>query len=104
MDNLLALEISLLAFAVAGIVLAVESGLITLSNRNTDGSKRPSHTLRLIGSMLLVSLMGWAFVPPALNGLDPWTKWRPLIYAVSGAIAGLCVELFRRFINVGDRS
>jgi hypothetical protein len=60
---------------------------------------RPSHTIRLTVWMLVGVLVGVAFAPAVGNSLDPWFRWRPLICTVSGALAGLAVELFRRFLD-----
>jgi len=90
--------LAIIAVVIAVVILALESELITTSNRRSDGKKRPSHTGRLIVSMLLGALGGLAFVPRTENSLEP------LMYATSGALAGLAVELFRRLLKLGDRT
>jgi len=65
----------------------------------SDERKRRSHTIRLTVSMLVGILLGAWFMPVVGNGLDPWFRAAPLIYTASGALAGLGLELFRRFLE-----
>ncbi len=86
--GVLAAGAMLIAFAIAGVVIALESELLVM--KQTEG--RP-HTIRLIVWMLLGVFGGMALTPRTGGPLDP------CIYAVSGALIGLGVELFRRLLN-----
>jgi len=65
--------------------------------RKNDGMKQDcSHPIRLALTMLTGALFG-AFFAPAVGSLqDPWMQWGPLVCITSGALVGLCVEIFRR--------
>jgi len=66
----------------------------------SDEPKKRSHTIRLAVWMLMGAVLaGTVFTPPVGNALDPRFRAAPLICAVYGALAGLAVELFRRFLD-----
>jgi len=56
-------------------------------------------TVRLVISMLAGVLIGRLFTPSVGNAADPSFQTAPLVYSIAGAIGGLAVELFRRFIE-----
>ena len=60
---------------------------------------KTSHTIRLTASMLAGALVGVIFCPAAGSGWDSWFRAAPLTYTVTGALCGLAVELFRRFLD-----
>jgi len=65
----------------------------------SDEPERPSHTIRLAAWMLGGVAMGRALAPLGGNGLDWWFQAAPLIYTISGALVGLAIEIFRRFLE-----
>jgi hypothetical protein len=64
-----------------------------------DELRKPSHTIRLLLSMLTGLAIGYAMSGGPRNALDRWDQAAPLTYSVSGALVGLAIELIRRFLD-----
>jgi len=107
MSDLILIGITLVALAIAGMVIAVESELVVArrKDRSDEAARNPtaSHPIRLAFLMLLGAALSSLWPPSVGNRLDPWVRFAPLLHAIVGSMIGLCAELYERINDTRTR-